>query len=157
MKKILLVLLIMVGFSFSLFVSKDAEAGQICWAMEPFIDIVKVSSTVPDPLRPAYKLLNGVWADFSNVWPVVGSMVVNPYSNTEWVITLHGTRNDNTVWDLRGVVNKTTKSGTWAIKNPEDSFTNNGTFTKIPCSTPFPGVTAGLMEEEGVSAATESQ
>ena len=82
MKKILLVLLVMVAFSFSLFVSKDAEAGQTCWVMAPFSDIVKASVTVPDPNRPNFKLMNGVWADaLSNVFPVVGSMVVNPYEH----------------------------------------------------------------------------
>jgi hypothetical protein len=137
MKKIVIgfALLVIVGS----FVISDANAGQICWQLDPFIDIVKVTLTKPDP-NLNYKLLNGVWRAGTLLWPVVGSMVKSS-DGTQWIISLIGTRNDNTLWALRGEVDKVTKNGIWSIKNPEDAFANNGTFTKIPCSTLFPTLT----------------
>jgi hypothetical protein len=127
----------------------DALAGQICWNMEPFTDIVKLTVSVPDPIYPAYKLLTGVWRDPVFLWPVVGSMVLSA-DKTQLIISLHGTRNDVTTWDLRAEIDKNTKNGTWTIKNPETGFTNDGTFTKVPCSTPFP--TLVPLGESGVSS-----
>lgn len=123
------------------FMVNDAAAGQICWNMEPYNDIVKLTVSTPDPSYPKNKLLNGIWRDEVYLWPVVGSMVPSA-DGTQLIISFHGTRDDVTTWDLRAVVDKKTKNGTWTIKDPESSFTNNGTFTKVPCSTPFPIITA---------------
>ena len=111
MKKIVMsfALLVIVGS----FVISDANAGQTCWQLDPFIDMVKVAVTNPDP-NVQYKLLNGIWGAGTLLWPVVGSMVKS-FDGTQWVISLIGTRNDNTVWALRGVVDKVTKNGTWSI------------------------------------------
>jgi hypothetical protein len=134
MKKIVMGLAFLLIFGS--FLISDAGAGQICWKMDPNADIVKVASTRPDP-NLNYRLLNGIWSDGIFFLPVVGSMVLS-LDGTQLIISLFGTSDDNTVWGARGEVDKLTKNGTWSIKNPENGFTDNGTFTKIPCNTPFP-------------------
>jgi hypothetical protein len=130
---------------------QDAVAGQTCWNMEPYADIVKLTVSTPDPSYPGNKLVNGVWRDLNLLWPVVGSMVPSA-DGTQWIISFHGTRNDVTTWDLRASVDKKTKNGTWTIKDPGSGFTNNGTFTKVPCSTPFP---AFMGQGESAISSTE--
>jgi len=64
-------LLLMVLFLFSAFVVTKSEAGQICWGMDIYSDIIKVSQL---PTGNGHKLVNGVWFASTYNNPVVGTM-----------------------------------------------------------------------------------
>lgn len=140
---------LVIGFS-----ALDVQAKEWCWKMDPYSDVVKVSVFKPDPGK-FHLLVNGRWEDTTNVFPVVGT-IERSLSGTSLVMSIHGTRDDMSIWDLRAVLVPSTKSGTWKIKDSTGSYTNNGTFTRINCSTLAPLSDTALTPEHG-GRATEGR
>jgi hypothetical protein len=129
MKKIALVVfavVLTIGFSLTI-----SEAAEWCWKMDPYIDIVKVTVTKPDPLKP-HKLAVGRWYDATNTFPVVGA-VEKSVDGLSLIISLHGTKDNMSKWDLRAVLDPVTKAGTWQISNSTETQSNSGTFTRVNC------------------------
>ena len=87
MKKVGLLLLVLVLFS--AFVVTQSEAVQICWGMDSYADIIKVSTL---PTGSGHKLVNGVWyaSPYNN--PVVGTMEWDT-DGTSKRLSLHATNN----------------------------------------------------------------
>ena len=89
MKKIVLVLLavaLIAGFT-----AAKSEAGQICWGMDIFSDIIKVSVT---NTGSSHKIVNGVWfAGTSYLNPVTGTFEKD-FDGSSKRLSLHATNND---------------------------------------------------------------
>ena len=152
MKKVVLLFLALVMLAG--FVIKDSEAGQLCWNMSPYVDVVKVSTSLPDPLYRNHKLLNGKWDDTYTVFPVVGEMEKDE-DGVHKIIGLHATKFSGGIlqsWVWTATIDPITKEGPWNILNPQSGSTNSGTLVRIDCVTGAP--LGAVLAESNMGRAT---
>jgi hypothetical protein len=98
MRKIALVLLVfalIAGFT-----AAKSEAGQICWGMDVFADIIKVSVT---PTGSGHKIVNGVWFAGSYLNPVTGTFEKD-FDGTSRRLSLHATNNTTSFGGFRDCI-----------------------------------------------------
>jgi hypothetical protein len=134
-------LVILVGYAV-----RDSGAAEMCWNLNPFTDIIKVSMVKPDPLLP-HKLITGFWkATGDYVIPVVGSFETD-LGGVNKRLSLHGTNNTTSFSGYRDCILDATLSptstpkweGPWEINCGAGGFTNSGVeLTRIDCTTLAP-------------------
>jgi hypothetical protein len=149
MKKValfFLALVVLAGFAM-----KDSEAGQLCWKLNPYTDIIKVSTSTPDSLYD-HTLLNGRWRARNPggyACPVVGSMEKH-FDGVNKVVGLHATATvGGTLYSaiIEATINPKTNNGTWNLLR-SDGGTISGTFTRVDCVTGIPLGTSTASSSE---------